>query len=76
MYSVEEKLPQPTHFVWVKRASQKELELAYFTGRDNKSSQFQDPYTVGDREGLYVEYFTDVIYWAELVPPVVHDKCN
>lgn len=66
------KYPDYTDFVWVKRLSSPDKwTLAYFVCESGRaiSESFQDPYTVGDSEGLSVEYFTDVIGWTELTAP-------
>jgi len=62
---VSAKLPDYTDFVWVKREASEVLELAFSNG----SWGFQNPYTVGDSEGLSVEYYSDVTHWAELQAP-------
>lgn len=54
-------------FVWVRR-SDGGIELAYIIDYSGRR-EFQDPYTVGDREGLSVEYFRDVTDWAYIVAP-------
>ena len=64
MIPVSEKLPDYTDFVWVKRESSEMLKLGF-----HSSGEFQNPYTVGDSEGLSVEYFHDVTHWAELQVP-------
>jgi len=53
----------------VKRSSNDIAEMAYYRKRECESEEFQDPYTGGDREGLSVEYYTDVTHWAEMQSP-------
>lgn len=72
MISVKERLPEYTDFVWVKRESEDEVELGFF----GFCSRFQNPYTVGDQEGLSVEYFNDVTHWCELEPPAATEEAE
>lgn len=57
-------LPKYHDYVWVKRASSADVQLAYFSG-----GRFQNAESVGDYEGLSVEYYDDVTHWAELKEP-------
>lgn len=68
--SINDKLPDCTDFIWVRRASTDAPELAYFHHQcEFPDWQFESPYTVGDREGLSTDYISDVTHWAELEPP-------
>ena len=67
---VAERLPDNSFgFVWVKCASRDDLIMAYFTDR-----KFQYAETVGDREGLSVEYHEDVTHWAEIITPEIKSQ--
>jgi hypothetical protein len=65
--SVKDKLPEYTDFVWIWRGDNAEAELCYFT--QGEYGGWQSPSSVGDYEGLSVEYYNDVTHWAELEPP-------
>jgi hypothetical protein len=67
---VSERLPDYTDFVWVWRADSDKAELCYFIQR-TEFEQWQDPYSVGDYEGLSIEHYKDVTHWAPLEPPTV-----
>lgn len=64
--NAEDSLPRAGDFCWVKIASG-ETHLAYWNG-----DKFQTAETAGDREGLSVEYFTDVTHFREVKEPVDH----
>lgn len=73
--SVDEKLPEDNEVVgdwfWVKRQNGS-IELMYGTWHKWKTPhefKWQDPYTVGDKEGLYVEYYNDITHWKSLIEP-------
>lgn len=71
-YLVTEKLPDYTDFVWILREGKTEWELGYFNQHVDASlsdAQWQNPYSVGDSEGLSVDYYNDVIKWRDLEPP-------
>lgn len=53
-------------FYWVKVASG-ETHLAFWNG-----NKFQTAETAGDREGLSIEYITDVTHFREVEEPVDH----
>ena len=57
-------------FVWVVRESGEGPELAYYTRGGDGKVRFQDPCTAGDAEGLSIEYYDDVVRWADLREPV------
>ena len=63
-------LPDWSDFVWIVRKLATKPELAFLAKWD-RVYRFQDPYTVGDSEGLSVEYYTDVLCWAELEEPPI-----
>ena len=72
--SVDERLPKDDEVVgdwfWVKR--QGGIELMYGSWqkwKDPHEFKWQDPYTVGDHEGLHIEYYDDVTHWRSLIPP-------
>lgn len=50
-------------FLWVRRGSGA-IELAF-----HSSGRFQTAESVGDHEGLDVEYMDDVTHWMEMSPP-------
>ena len=56
-------LPNQNGFVWVV-LDNREKQLAYFT-----DGQFQTAETAGDQEGLSVEYYENVIGWADIQQP-------
>lgn len=62
MWNSIKNLPKYCDFVWVHRPSG--VCLAYFNG-----SSFQESETVGDMEGLSVEYHNDVDYWMDVEKP-------
>ena len=64
------ELPDYYDFVWVMRKSEDKPVLAYFYKMYNGLFYFQDPYTVGDSEGLSVEHYNDVYLWSELQEPL------
>jgi hypothetical protein len=52
-------------YCWVKLADGS-IELAYYSPY---SKRFQVAETVGDYEGLNIDYYDDVVEWMELVKP-------
>lgn len=64
--STADYLPQLSDFYWVKVKSG-ETHLAFYNGH-----RFQTAETAGDREGLSIEYLTDVTHFREVEEPVDH----
>jgi len=58
-------------FVWVKRTSSERVEMAYWTGE-----KFQSPESVGDHEGLSVEYYDDVTHFLEMQEPDISEMVH
>ncbi len=56
-------IPDWIGFVWVLLETG-EIELAYYS-----NGNFQTAETVGDREGLMIEYYNNVKAWASLKEP-------
>lgn len=71
--SVSEGLPEYTDFVWIKCEGSDKINLAYFS-QFMDQPQFQYAETVGDREGLSVEYYANVTHWAKLESPEFDDS--
>ena len=63
-------LPTHSDFVWVIRQSDDLPQLAYLYVWEGEG-RFQVPETVGDYEGLSVEYYEDVVLWADIEPPCI-----
>ena len=64
-------MPKYSDFVWIIRQSETDPCMAYLNHTsENKRCVFQDPYTVGDAEGLVTEYFTDVLLWRDIDTPL------
>lgn len=53
-------------FCWIVTDGKVELAFTYCYENNRK---FQDPETVGDREGLSVEYFHNVTHYKEITKP-------
>lgn len=66
--SVADGLLEYTDFIWIKCEGSDEINLAYYHHTDDQP-RFQNAETVGDREGLSVEYYDNVTHWAELEIP-------
>jgi len=80
--SVEDRLPEEWGIVWVKTTDESlsmwlhpdslkvsggcSVALATYC---NKEYGWQDAYTLGDREGLSVEYYHNVTHWMPLLKP-------
>ena len=72
--SVEERLPEDGECIgdwfWVKRQGAVELMYgAWQKWKDPHEFSWQDPYTVGDHEGIWTENYDDITHWMLLVPP-------
>lgn len=69
VYSVSKKLPAFFDFYLIWRKSKNASELAYHCVDCNGEHRWQKPDTVGDKEGLNIEYFEDVEFWTDLIFP-------
>lgn len=67
-----ESLPKGFHgFIWVRRLSDWNQWTLAFCRRGERGPIFQDAESAGDREGLSIEYFDDVLEWKYLDQPTV-----
>jgi hypothetical protein len=71
---VNDAVPAHSDFVWVKRLSSAVPELAFYSPSDDPDCRFHNAGSAGDSEGLSIEYYTDVVYWAELKIPEFYDS--